>query len=82
MNDSAMNPMKTGLMFVPPGLMMSSGRLVAPTEGVERAERCNTAGSRRIQPRPFAPSRLGGSAFRRLLERFGEVARRQQPSST
>lgn len=82
MNDSEVNPMKTGLMFVPLGqATMSPGYLVTPSECVGRLERCKSAGDRRAHIRLFALSTLGRSAFR-LLERFGQVAQRQEPSST
>ncbi len=80
MNDSEVNPMKTGLMFVPLGwATMSPGCLVTPSECVDHGGRCKAAGNRRA--RLFALSTLGRSAFR-LLERFGQVAQGQEPSST
>jgi len=82
MNDSEVNPMKTGLMFVPLGrATMSPGCLFTPSECVDHVERCKGASDRRVHIRLFALSTLGRSAFR-LLERFGQVAQRQEPSST
>lgn len=83
MNDSDVNPMKTGLMFVPLGwATMSPGRRVAPPQCFDHEEQRKGAGNRDARTRLFALSSRGRSAFHRLLERFGQVARRRSPSST
>jgi len=82
MDDSEFNPMKTGLMFVPLGwATMSPSCLASPSECFDHIERCKAAGNHRAYIRLFALSTLGRSAFRRLLERFAQVAQRRERSS-
>jgi hypothetical protein len=83
MNDSDVNPMKTGLMFVPLGwATMSPGRRVTPLQCSDHKEQRKAAGNRGAYIRLLAPSVLDRSAFQRLLERFGQGAQRCSPSST
>lgn len=83
MNDSDVNPMKTGLMFVPLGsATMSPDRRVAPLQCSDHREQRKAADNRGAYIRLFALSSLGRSAFHRLCERFGQVVQAREPSST
>jgi len=83
MNDSDFNPMKTGLMFVPPGwASMSTGCIVTPSHCLDRLARLQAAVDRGEQASWAAPAPKRERALRRLLERLTHIGRRRQPSAT
>ncbi len=74
MDDSIVNPMKTGLMFVPLGQVMPLHR-PAPSRGLDRpADLEAVTGRAAHASRPLA--------LRRLLERLWQTPRRHLPSPT
>jgi hypothetical protein len=81
MNDSEVNPMRTGLMFIPLGLVMSPG---CPTPSRRRDHLADLEAAADHGPHAptialEAPRR---SAFRRLLERLRQIPQRHLPSPT
>ncbi len=85
MNDSEMNPMKTGLMFVPLGQAMSPGWPSASPRRDHLAElpaELEAAGGNGATAPASEPQTRARPTFGSLLERFAEFARRRRPATT
>ena len=81
--DSDFDPMKTGIMFVPPGWATPSpGCLVTPSHCLDRLARYQAAVDRGAHASWAAPAPKRKRAFRRLLERLTHIGRRHQHSTT
>jgi len=81
MDDREMNPMKTGLMFVPLGLVMLPGCPVA-RQSPHRPTDLEVAEALEEQNPIVVPQASCQSIFRRLLERVWRIQQRNLPSPT
>ncbi len=81
MDDSEMNPMKTGLMFVAPGQIMDPA-IMRPSHRPDHLSWLRADMGLDAFEAALAPVAQRSWSFRRLLERLRHIPQRHLPSPT